>query len=689
LSAAELFLNRELSWLRFNERVLEQASDPQNPLLERLKFLAIFSTNLDEFMMVRYAGLKEQVAAGVQTLTPDGRTPQQQILEVSRLLHELIPRHRRVLRKEVLPELARAGVRIEPLAELTGDDARCVSDFFEQELFPVLTPLAVDAGHPFPHLPNLSFSLLVKLGSAGQEARIAIIQVPGVLPRFLRLPGAGYRFVLLEEIIASRIARLFPGYELLGSHGFRVTRDADLELAEEADDLIRLVEDGVRRRHWADAVRLEVDEAMPDRWVAYLQAALRLQDEDVFRISSHLNVAAFQELAELPLPDLRDPPLRALPPAGFRSGESWFDAIGRDDLLLHHPFHTFDALLGLIREAAADPQVLAIKQTLYRVGSDSPVVDELMRAAGHGKLVTVLVELQARFDEEKNIGWAKELERAGVHVVYGVSGLKTHAKLLLIVRREQLEDGSSVIRRYVHLGTGNYNPVTSTVYTDLALLTRADRIGADVSDLFNYLTGYSKQREWRCLWVAPQMLRSELLAAIAFEAAEARAGRPALIQAKLNALVDPQVITALYEASRAGVRIDLLVRGICCLRPGVPGVSENITVKSIVGRFLEHSRILRFQRAGSELLLIGSADLMPRNLDNRVEALVPVTAPQLRRELIELLDCWFSDTARARKLLPDGTYQRVSGAAGLPPVDAQLELAERYRRSGAERSAQA
>lgn len=680
LAAPELFLNRELAWLRFNERVLEQASDPLNPLLERLKFLAIFSTNLDEFMMVRYAGLKEQVAAGVQTQTKDGRTPQQQITEISALLHELIPRHRQVLRSEVLPLLAEAGVTLEPLDGLTGADVECIDAFFEQELFPVLTPLAVDVGHPFPHLPNLSFSLLVKLIAADGSLRRAIIQVPGVLPRFLRLPGSGYRFVLLEEIIASRVLRLFPGYGLLGTHGFRVTRDADLELAEEeADDLIRIVEDGVRRRHWADAVRLEVDAGMPDGWVAYLQGALRLQDEDVYRISSHLNVAAFFELADLPLPELRDAPLRALLPHGFQE-QGWFATIAAGDVLLHHPYHSFDAVLGLINEAAADPQVLAIKQTLYRVGSDSPVVDALTRAAGNGKLVTVLVELQARFDEETNILWAKELERSGVHVVYGVPGLKTHAKLLLIVRREQ-QDGSSVIRRYVHLGTGNYNPVTSQAYTDLGLLTRDDTIGADVSDLFNYLTGYSEQLEWRRLWVAPQALRRKLLDAIDFEAVEARAGRPALIQAKLNALVDPAVISKLYEASCAGVRIELIVRGICCLRPGLPGVSENITVHSIVGRFLEHSRVLHFHRAGQQLLLLGSADLMPRNLDHRVEALVPVTAPPLKRELLELLVLWLADTARARQLQSDGTYLKIP-APGDAGVDSQLMCSQRYLRSG-------
>jgi polyphosphate kinase len=676
LAAPELFLNRELAWLRFNERVLEQASDPLNPLLERLKFLAIFSTNLDEFMMVRYAGLKEQVAAGVQTLTPDGRTPQQQILLISALLHELIPRHRRVLRNEVLPLLAEAGVTLEPLKDLANADVERIDTFFEQELFPVLTPLAVGTGQRFPHLPNLSFSLLVKLVAADGSLRRAIIQVPGVLPRFLRLPGSGYRFVLLEEIIASRVLRLFPGYGLLGTHGFRITRDADLELAEEeADDLIRIVEDGVRRRHWADAVRLEVDAGMPDSWVSYLQGALRLQDEDIYRISSHLNVADFFELAELELPELRDPPLRALLPGQFRAA-GWFAAISAGDILLHHPFHSFDAVLGLINEAADDPQVLAIKQTLYRVGSDSPVVDALIRAAGNGKLVTVLVELQARFDEEKNILWAKELERSGVHVVYGVPGLKTHAKLLLIVRREQ-QDDVSAIRRYVHLGTGNYNPVTSQVYTDLGLLTRDDTIGADVSDLFNYLTGYSEQLEWRRLWIAPQALRRQLLAAIDFEAAEACAGRPALIQAKLNALVDPLVISRLYAASCAGVKVELIVRGICCLRPGLPGVSENITVRSIVGRFLEHSRVLRFHRAGQELLLLGSSDLMPRNLDQRVEALVPVTAPALKQELLELLDLWLADTARARQLRPDGTYGRIPAPAGAS-VDSQLLCSLRY-----------
>jgi polyphosphate kinase len=684
LNDPSLYLNRELSWLAFNRRVLEEARDPAQPLLERLKFLAIFGSNLDEFMMIRYAGLKDQLAAGVAGDSADGRSPAAQLAAVAAELHPLVLEHRRVLREEVLPELARHGVVLRSVEEVDEGSWTTVERFWEEELFPVLTPLAVDARHPFPRLPNLSFSLLLELRDQDDATtRMAIVQVPSVLPRFVRLPGPGHAFVLLEDVIRHHVDALFPGHDVGWVHGFRVTRDADIAIAEdEADDLLRVVEDEVRRRRWGDAVRLEVASGMPDAWREHLRRVLDLDPDDVFEVPHHLNVADFLELADLPLPELRDPPLQARLPRQLARHPDPFAAVRAGDVLLHHPFHAFDAVLGLLDAAADDPNVLAIKQTLYRVGRRSPVVAALARAAGNGKLVTALVELKARFDEENNIVWARELERAGVHVVYGFAGLKTHAKALLVVRREAAPGGGTEIRRYVHLGTGNYNPGTAGVYTDLGLLTCDPELGADVSELFNVLTGFSKQRRWRKLWVAPETLRPELLAAIEREADHARAGRPARIVAKMNSLADPEVIRALYRASQAGVEIDLIVRGICCLRPGVPGVSERIRVRSIVGRFLEHARVAYFLDDGAERVYLGSADWMQRNLNGRVESVFPVEDARLKREVVEVLELQLRDTVKARELDPDGGYTRAKRRKGQRAVDSQARLLARSVRRG-------
>jgi polyphosphate kinase len=665
------FFNRELSWLAFNERVLEEAMDESNPLLERLKFLAIFSTNLDEFMMIRYAGLKEQMAAGVEKRSADGLTAQEQLQAIAKVLHPLIQRHRQVLGSEVLPALEGYGVKLVGMHELTEEDKSAVEQFFLRELFPVLTPLAVDSSHPFPRLPNLSFSLLLELlDPVRDEAKVAVMQVPSVLPRFFRLPGDGHRFIMLEEIIKAKVGRLFPGHEVICTYAFRLTRNADFEIAEaEADDLLNVIEDEVRRRRWGDAVRLEVSSDMPPYWRNYLKNTHRLAADDVFDIPNHLNVSDFMELAGLELPELRFPPFSGRLPSEYRNEERVFDAVCKGDILVHHPFHAFDAVLAILEQAARDPEVLAIKQTLYRVGPQSPVVKALARAAGNGKLVTALVELKARFDEENNITWARELERAGVHVVYGFAGLKTHCKALLVVRREGRE-----IRRYVHLGTGNYNPSTSAIYTDFALLSCDPDLAADVSELFNYLTGFSKQREWRKLWVAPETLREQLLDAIHREARHAQEGRGGRILAKMNALVDPGVITALYEASRAGVSIDLIVRGVCCLRPGVPGLSDTIRVRSIVGRFLEHSRAFYFQDGGSERLFVGSADWMQRNLNRRVEAVFPLESETLKQKVMRILELYLQDNVKARELQPDGRYCRVQPEGGREPVNAQEHL---------------
>jgi polyphosphate kinase len=682
LSNPEYYFNRELSWLAFNERVLEEAMDTENPLLERLKFLSIFSTNLDEFMMIRYAGLKDQADAGVDKRTPDGMTPKEQLKAISEKLHPLVAKHRKVLGSEILPALEQHGVFLVPIDKLSEADKAAVEKFFEEELFPVLTPLAVDASHPFPRLPNLSFSLMIEAFDPNEEEeKTAIVQVPSVLPRFLRLPGKdSYRFVMLENIIKAKLNALFPGYEVKRAHAFRLTRNADIEIAEdEANDLLQVIEDEVRRRRWGDPVRLEVMADMPKSWRIYLRDTNQLTNDDMYEIPNHLNVADFMELASLKIPELRDPPFVTRLPTEYRNQSSIFAAIRKQDILIQHPFHAFDAVLDLIEEAADDPNVLAIKQTLYRVGRKSPVVDALMRAAGNGKLVTALVELKARFDEENNIVWAKNLERSGVHVVYGFAGLKTHCKALLIVRREGKE-----IKRYVHLGTGNYNAGTASVYTDLALLSCDPDLGADVSELFNYLTGFSKQKTWRKLWVAPENLRTKIIEAIDRERGFAELGQEAHIIAKMNSLVDPEVIRSLYRASQAGVKIELVVRGICCLRPGIKGVSENIKVRSVVGRFLEHSRIFYFRHGGAENLYIGSADWMQRNLNQRVEAMFPIEDERLKRKAMTVLDLMLRDNIKARELKADGVYVRAKRKAGQKRLDSQ----ERQLEMSAQRLAQ-
>ncbi len=686
-----LYFNRELAWLAFNERVLDEARDAEVPLLERLKFLAIFSSNLDEFVMIRYAGLKEQQAAGVERRSFDGMTVEEQIEAVSRRLHPMVLLHRQVLRDEVLPALTEHGIRIVAMRDLSVGEHEVVERFFEHELYPVLTPLAVDASPPFPRLPNLSFSLLLQVVDEHEGVeRTAIVQVPSVLPRFVRLPGPGHRFVILEDVIRHKVEALFPGHTVRSIHGFRITRNADIEIAEdEADDLLQAIEDEVRRRRWGDAVRLEVIADMPAVWREHLRRTLHLDPHDVYEVPNHLNVTDFMELALLDLPELRDPPFTNRLPTEYREAGGVFEAIRRQDVLVHHPFHAFDAVLQLLEAAVDDPDVLAIKQTLYRVGRMSPVVAALARAAGNGKLVTALVELKARFDEENNIVWARELERAGVHVVYGFAGLKTHCKTLLVVRRERDASGASVIRRYVHLGTGNYNPSTAALYTDFGLLTCDEDLGADVSDLFNVLTGFSAQKSWRKLWAAPTTLRRELLAAIEREVAHAAAGRPAGIVAKMNSLVDPEVIRALYGASRAGVEIDLLVRGICCLRPGVQGVSETIRVRSVVGRFLEHSRVVWFRDGGRDTMMLGSADWMQRNLNARVEAVFPVDDPSLKRKLQQVLDIQWRDTVKGRELHADGVYRHVKRRPGQRKVDSQRRLLELSARRAAEGSREA
>ncbi|HEY9652205.1 MAG TPA: RNA degradosome polyphosphate kinase [Coleofasciculaceae cyanobacterium] len=665
------YFSRELSWLEFNYRVLHEAKDPRTPLLERLKFMSIFSSNLDEFFMVRVAGLKQQVEAGVRKLTPDGRTPNEQLNAISQRLRPMVVEQHQDFEKVLRPQLEQEGIYLLEYMDLNQEQRTYLQNYFEEQIFPVLTPLAVDPSHPFPHISNLSLNLavVVKDPDTGEEL-FARVKVPKVLPRFVPLHVelwqqqqealATWTGVPLEQVIAHNLESLFPGMNIQEYYPFRITRHADLTVEEdEADDLLSAIEQELRRRRLGgSAVRMEIQSTTPDSVRAMLMRELGLQNSDVYEIEGLLGLGDLMSFMELPRPDLKDTPWtpivhpRLLSSSGEEEVDDLFSVIRQSDMLVHHPYHSFSAtVLRFITEAASDPQVLAIKMTLYRTSGDSPIVNALISAAENGKQVAVLVELKARFDEENNIIWARKLEQSGVHVVYGLVGLKTHTKIVLVVRRED-----SKIKRYVHIGTGNYNPKTARLYTDLGLLSCREDLGADLTDLFNYLTGYSRQRSYRKLLVAPVNLRDRMVAMIRREIDNCRRGKGGRIVAKMNALVDPQMIAALYEASQAGVQIDLIIRGICCLRPGMESVSENIRVISIIGRFLEHSRIYYFYNGGQEELYIGSADWMPRNLDRRVEAITPVEDPEIIKDLQEVLAVMLSDDCQAWDLQPDGCY---------------------------------
>ena len=665
---APRLLNRELSWLAFNARVLHEAADARTPLLERLKFLAIFGGNLDEFYMVRVAGIRRQLAAGVSRTGPDGIAPADLLDRIDARVRDLLAMQERILQDDVLPELALHGVRLLRIEELDASERSAVDAFFEAQVFPVLTPLAVDPGHPFPYISGLSLSLAVDLREPEDgSVHFARVKVPKSLPRWV--PVRPLQYLPLEELIGAHLGQLFPGMEITGHHAFRITRFSDLEIAptEEPEDLLAMIEEQVFQRRFGEVVRLEVQRGMPPALRALLLEELRetedpemapLTEREVHEPGRLLDLGDLHALAALDIPELRDPPFVPVTPPEMRDGRSVFDAIREHDLLVHHPFDSFPATVErFLDEAARDEHVLAIKVTLYRTSGDTAVVRALTGAAQAGKQVAVLVELQARFDEANNITWARTLESFGVHVVYGLPGLKTHAKVALVVRREP--DG---IRRYVHIGTGNYNSKTARTYTDLGLLSCNEALGADVSELFNTLTGFSRQRVYRQLLVAPVNMRERLLALIARETANARTGAPARIVAKMNSLVDSEVIEALYEASNAGVEIDLLVRGICCLRPGVAGESERIRVTSIIGRFLEHSRLWRFENGGDAEYYLGSADWMPRNLNRRVEAVVPILDKSLHPRLESLLDVCMADNRQAWDLGSDGEWvQRHAG----------------------------
>lgn len=687
----QYYFNRELSWLEFNNRVLHEATDPRTPLLERLKFMAIFNSNLDEFFMVRVAALEQQVTAKVRKLTPDGRTPTEQLEAIrDRLLPMVIEQHQH-FEKALRPQLAREGIYILDYMDLNQEQRTYLQNYFEQQIFPVLTPLAVDPSHPFPHISNLSLNLavVVKDPETGEEL-FARVKVPKVLPRFVPLPEelrhrqkrqqAVWTGVPLEQVIAHNLESLFPGMNIQEYHPFRITRNADLAVEEdEADDLLLAIEQELRKRRLGgSAVRLEIQVTTPDTVRGMLMEELELKATDVYEVEGLLGLGDLMCFMELPLPELKDPPWTPQVPSRLRSSsgeeevEDFFSVIRNGDLLVHHPYDSFSAtVLRFITEAAHDPQVLAIKMTLYRTSGDSPIANALISAAENGKQVAVLVELKARFDEKNNIIWARKLEQAGIHVVYGLVGLKTHTKVVLVVRREE-----NKILRYVHIGTGNYNPKTARIYTDLGLLSCREDLGADLTDLFNYLTGYSRQRSYRKLLVAPVNLRDRFSTLIRREMEHCRQGYSGRIVAKMNALVDPQMIATLYEASQAGVQIDLIVRGMCCLRPGVEGLSDNIRVISIVGRYLEHSRIYYFHNQGQEEVYIGSADWMTRNLDRRVEAIVSIEDPEIIKDLQEILGVMLADNRQAWDLQPDGHYIQRHPAEGTKEQCAQKILME-------------
>jgi polyphosphate kinase len=696
---AKLFINRELSWLEFNSRVLDEARDASVPLLERLKFVSIVASNLDEFFMIRVAGLKQQLSGNVAETPADGLTAAEQLSAISARAHAMVAEQYRVWREEISPGLERAGVRALRAGQLTAEQRANLSGYFSREVWPVLTPLAVDPGHPFPMLGNRSLNLAILLHREKEKVTkrqtvIAVVQVPSVLKRINEVlaapapadgaapPVTRYSFMLLEDLIAMHAGDLFPGFRVVGCSPFRVTRNSDLSIDEdEADDLLKTIQKELRRRERGSAVRLEIAHDSPTEIVTFLRSVLRLEEDDVYRVDGPLHLADLGPVATTmreELRDLRDEPFspQIVPP--LQEYEDIFRVIGQRDILLQHPYESFEDVVEFVSEAASDPNVLAIKQTLYRTSADSPIVRALIRAAENGKQVTAVVELKARFDEAPNIQWARALEDAGVHVVYGLIGLKTHCKVSLVVRRE-----ANQIKRYVHLSTGNYNPSTARLYGDLSYFTARDAYADDAGALFNLLTGYSSPPSWKRFHVAPLGLQERIITLIDRETSLGPKGR---IVAKMNALVDATVIKSLYRASQAGVQIDLIVRGICCLRPGVPGTSDNIRVTSIVDRFLEHARIFYFENGGKREVYLSSADWMPRNFQRRVEVMFPVDDEELRDRVVnEIIGIALADNVKARRLLADGTYVRVRPDGDEKPLRSQyrfMELAREKAQAG-------
>jgi polyphosphate kinase len=682
---SDRFLDRELSWLAFNQRVLELAEDDSVPLLERANFLAIFADNLDEFFMVRVAGLKRRIETGIAVPTNVGTAPVDVLTGIGEKAHELQERHARVFRDEIMPALDEAGIHIESWSDLDGNDRARIDEIFSTQIFPVLMPLAVDPAHPFPYISGLSLNLSVRVRNpkAGRT-EFARIKVPQNLPRFVELPDDARglrRFIPLEDLIANHLGELFPGMEILATHEFRVTRNEDVEIEEdETENLLQALEKELRRRRFGPPIRLEISDDMDDVTLQLLMSELEITEQEVYRLPGPLDLSDLFEITGIDRPDLKYPKQVPTTAAQFRPAEPTdkadiFAAVARGDVLVHHPYESFaTSVQAFLEQAAVDPNVLAIKQTLYRTSGDSPIVEALIQAAQNGKAVLALVEIKARFDEEANIGWARKLERAGVHVVYGLVGLKTHCKLLLVVR----QDKDGVLRHYSHIGTGNYNPKTSRIYEDLGLFTMSNTVGKDLTRLFNELSGYAIEKKFKRLLVAPLHLRGGLIKHIETEAQNALEGKPARTRIKVNSMVDERVIDALYRASQAGVDVDVFVRGICSLRPGIPGLSENIRVRSVLGRYLEHSRVFWFANDGDPQVYIGSADMMHRNLDRRVETLVRLRRAEHIVELEELFDLAMSDETSSWWLGEDGTWSRhARDEHGEPLRDLQVELARR------------
>jgi len=677
-SVAETIINRDLSLLEFFRRVLDEASNESIPILERLKFLAIFSSNLDEFFMIRVSGLKEKTGQRVE-VSPDGFTRPELLAEIKKRVSEMIERQMKCLREDLIPELGRNGIVLVDHSSLNDKERDEVDAYFKRHVYPILTPQAVDPTHPFPYISggNINIALIARPQLNKRVARamhsvnefFVRIKIPRFVPRFVPVGDDG-RYLLIEDLTAANIKLFASEADPAACYQFRITRDADIEIREdEAQDLLEEMEENLKQRRFGDVVRLEVSRSMPAEMLDYLMTSLEITSEDVYAIEGPLKITDAFEITDLNRPDLKDKPLTVSKPDVFTNDESKFDIIRRQDVLLHHPYMPYSVVTDFIREAVEDPDVLAIKMCLYRIGADSPIAPLLIEASERGKQVTALIEIKARFDEENNIEWGKKLERAGVHVVYGLLGLKTHAKTTLIVRREGDE-----LRRYVHLATGNYNPATSTVYTDLGLLTADEKTGEDATEVFNYLTVYSQRDTFNKLLVAPINLRQRMLELIAREAENAKQGMPARITAKLNRLADTEIVNALYDASRAGVQIDLIIRGICTLRPGVPGMSENIRVRSIVGQLLEHSRIYYFENGGHSEVYIGSSDWMPRNLDRRVEVITPIEDVKIKWFLKEqYLEAYLRDNEKASELQPDGSYRRPE-ASDTEPFNAQLSF---------------
>lgn len=679
-----ILFNRELSLIEFFQRVLEEALDNSQPLLERLKFLSILSSNLDEFFMIRVSSLKEKY---IDKLSPDGMTPAEQLAEIKIRLTEMIETQMKCLCDDVLPQLANEGIIITSYNSLNKEEQKYLNEYFREKIYPILTPQAVDPSHPFSYISggSLNVGLFVKpkvnrrVEKAFQRFQASNeffvrIKVPPFVPRFIEIGEGSAKFILSEDLVKANVRMLVPEGTPESCYLFRVTRDGDIGLREEeAEDLLQMMEQNLRQRRFGDIVRLEIESNMPKRMVEYLTDSMSVIAEDIYTVNGAINLGDFMELYKIDRPDLKDVPLIINRPQVLSESESTFDIIKRDDILLHHPYMPYSIVTDFIEEAAKDPDVLAIKMCLYRVGANSPIVPLLIEASERGKQVTVLIELKARFDEENNIEWAKRLERAGVHVIYGILGLKTHCKTTLIIRRENDE-----LRRYVHIATGNYNPQTSAFYTDLGLLSDDDDLGADATELFNFLSAYSQREGFKKLLVAPINLREKMLGMIKREAEHARNGKPARIVAKMNRLADVEIIKALYEASQAGVEIDLIIRGICMLRPGIEGLSENIRVRSIVGQLLEHSRVYHFANGGDDEVYLGSSDWMPRNLDRRVEVVAPIENPTLKKYLKdEFLPAYLHDNVKARELCSDGTYRRITPKVNEKAFNSQISFQEK------------